>query len=75
MTYYKVEGHKNLIRDNNTNAILNVSSTEYQNYIKSKNQKESEVKKINSIETEIGELKNDIAEIKNLLRNLINGSW
>jgi len=74
MTYYKVEGHKNLIRDNNTNAILNVSSTEYQNYIKSKNQKESEVKKINSIETEIGELKNDIAEIKNLLRNLINGS-
>ena len=32
-----IEGHKNLYRDENTGAILNADTNEYNNYIKMKN--------------------------------------
>jgi len=74
MNYSKVEGHKNLVRDNSTNAILNVNKTEYQNYLTLRKQKEKEGEKITKLENDLYDLKNDINEIKNLLRNLTNGS-
>lgn len=75
MDYYKVDGHSKLVRDAQTNAILNTNMSEYNNYLKIKASKESEKEKINFIENDVKNIKNDLEEIKNLLRSLANGSW
>lgn len=75
MNKSKVEGHSNLIRDGETKAIINTSMTDYNNYIMQKKLKEKETQKINSIEKEVSNIKDDLNEIKNLLRRLANESW
>lgn len=74
MKYSKVEGQTNLVRDEQTGAILNTNVTEYQNYINLKKQKEKESEKITKLENDLYNLKTDINEIKSLLKNLSNGS-
>lgn len=65
-----VNGHKNLYRDENTGAIINCDSFEYSQYIsnREKRKKEKELYRI-----EIDNLKNEVSEIKSLLKELING--
>lgn len=74
MEYARVKNDSNLIRDLNTNAILNTNSRDYENYMRIKNKKENELKRINSIESELNYVKNEIGEIKNLLIALSNKS-
>jgi hypothetical protein len=62
-----VEGHKNLFRDENSGAIINCDNVSYSQYIKMKNAKQKE-------REEIDQIKNDINEIKFLLKELLNGS-
>jgi len=64
-----VEGHPNLYRDSETNAIINCDKSEYINYLNSISRKEKE-------KTEIESMKNEISEIKTLLYKLLekNGS-
>lgn len=72
MKYSKVHGNSNLLRDEETNAVINTNMTDYNNYIMQKKLKEKEAQKINSIEKEVSNIKNDLDEIKNLLRRLAN---
>jgi cell division protein FtsB len=58
-----VEGHKGLYRDENTNAIVNCNDHQYQEYIKLKTESLSE-------KQEIENLKNELSEIKNLLKKI-----
>lgn len=58
-----VEGHIGLYRDKNTNAIINCNSNEYDDYMRIKNKLISDQDKINSLES-------DIAEIKSLLKKI-----
>lgn len=74
MNYLKVEGHSHLMRDRNTNSIVNTNMTEYQEYISRRNAKSDENQKIQNLEEDLTNMKDDINEIKNLLRSLINGS-
>jgi len=60
----KVEGHKNLYR-NDSGAIINTDSTEYNQYMKVKNKRVSE-------RSELQRLRNEIDEIKSMLRELTN---
>ena len=60
-----VEGHKNLFRDENSGAIVNNDTTEYNNYIRMKNERQKQ-------KNEIAELKQDVQQIKSLLLELIN---
>jgi histidinol-phosphate/aromatic aminotransferase/cobyric acid decarboxylase-like protein len=69
-----VEGYKNLIRDEKTKAILNTNFNEYENYKKMKEIKHEEVSRINNLEDDLKNIKDDIDEIKFLLRNIANGS-
>lgn len=62
-----VEGHNNFFRDRYTGAILNNDSSGYIRYMKMKEQKQKE-------RDELDQLKNDIAEIKSLLKEITNGS-
>jgi hypothetical protein len=72
--YIKVSGHSGLVRDPKTNSIINTNSSEYQEYLHKKQLKNEESKKIQNLESDLSTLKNDIEEIKNLLRGLSNGS-
>jgi hypothetical protein len=71
MNYSKIEGHENLIRDEKTKSIINTNINEYENYIKMRNIKQSEVKRIENIENDLNSLKNDINEIKSLLKSTL----
>lgn len=73
--YIPVKDNLNLLRDPSTNAILNTNTSEYNNYIRMKSEKEREVNKMDQIENELTSLKDDIQEIKNLLRKFSNDSW
>mgnify|MGYP003326605288 CR=1 FL=1 len=68
--FSKVEGYTSLIRDNSTNAILNTNMSDYQSYKNLKQAKESEGQKLQRLEDDMNRLKDDIGEIKNLLRAL-----
>ena len=62
------------MRDGNTNSIVNTNMTEYQEYVSRRNAKSEENQKIQNLEEDLTNMKDDINEIKNLLRSLINGS-
>ena len=69
----KIEGHPNLIKDENSNAILNTNNSEYENYIQSRAKRKQGTNRIDNMENDLKSLKDDINEIKTLLRALSNG--
>ena len=69
----KVEGHSNLIRDEISNAILNINSSEYNQYLSQRAKRKQGSERIDNMENDLKNLKDDINEIKNLLRALSNG--
>ena len=62
-----VKGYPNLYRDEKTGAIINCDSQSYNQYIISSTNRETQKR-------EIEQMKNDINEIKMLLKEIINGS-
>jgi hypothetical protein len=74
MDYIKVKGHNDLIRDPQTNSIINTNMTEYKEYISKRDSKIEENQKIENLERDLDNIKCDLDEIKCLLRNLSNGS-
>jgi tetrahydromethanopterin S-methyltransferase subunit B len=74
MSYLKVENHSNLMRDPNTNSIVNTNMTEYQEYVTRRDSKSEKNQKIQNLESDVANIKNDLDEIKSLLRSLLNGS-
>jgi hypothetical protein len=71
MSYLKVEGNASLARDPITNSIINTNSNDYQEYVKRRNVNYSEQQKIQNLETDLNKIKDDINEIKTLLRSMI----
>ena len=70
----KVEGHTHLVRDVNSNAIINTNENEYQLYMKRVKSREQQGDQIRSAVKEINNLKAELREIKGLIKELINGS-
>lgn len=71
--YIKVSGHSDLVRDPETNSIINRNRSEYDEYITRRNLKLEEDQKVQTIEEEVASIKSDVNEIKSLLRELLNG--
>jgi hypothetical protein len=69
--YLKVTGHNNFIRDPKTNSIINTNMSNYNEYLIVKDIKLKEDKKVQTIEEEVYNIKNDISEIKSLLKELL----
>ena len=67
MGLIRIEGQQNLYRDEETGAIVSTDTSGYSQYIKMKSQKQKQ-------KDEIEQLKSDVSEIKDLLKELINGS-
>ena len=60
----KVEGHKNLFRDENSNAIINTDQAAYNDYINSRRINADKQAELDAMKTEIETLKimlNDLA--------------
>lgn len=74
MKYIKVKDHNSLLRDPNTGSIVNSNMTEYEQYIARRDVKEQEYKQIHKLQDEVDIIKDDLNEIKTLLRSLLNGS-
>ena len=72
--YLKVEGYNNLLRDPNTNSIINANMSEYEQYLARRNSKTKDNQKVQNLEEELASMKSDIDEIKFLLRSLVNES-
>lgn len=63
----RVEGHLNLFRDEKSGAIVNMDTQGYTNYVRLRSERKRQREEIDNI-------KNDINEIKQLLKELINES-
>ena len=74
MEYVKVKGHDHFVRDPRTNAIINTNKSQYNEYLLQKDSKVKEQQKIQELEENVANMKDDLNEIKSLLRSLINGS-
>tara|TARA_B100000427_G_scaffold129403_1_gene107646 strand:- start:4165 stop:4368 length:204 start_codon:yes stop_codon:yes gene_type:complete len=66
MDYLKVDGHDGLVRDVNTGAIINRDDSAIEARRKSK--------QLSSALEDINMLKNELFEIKSLLREIVNAS-
>jgi hypothetical protein len=66
----KVEGHDSLVRDVNSNAIINTSKTDYELYLKRVKSREKQGDEIRSAVKEINSLKTELEEIKVLLKEV-----
>ena len=69
----KVEGHRELYRDSTTNSIVNRNTSDYNRYMSQKKSKNEEAEKVDIMEQDLTHLKNEINEIKSLLKDLVNG--
>lgn len=74
MDYSKIEGHSNLKRDLKTNSIINTNMSEYTEYMSRYKIKVKENEKLQNLEGEVANIKDDLSEIKNLLMEIVNGS-
>jgi|TARA_Y100000813_G_scaffold145936_1_gene106622 hypothetical protein len=66
MDYIKVSGHDGLVRDQNTGAIINLDDSAIEARRKSKH--------LGSALDDINMLKNEISEIKSLLKELVKNA-
>ena len=74
MSRIKVEGYTSLVRDVNSNGIVNTNVSEYQTYMKRIRAREQHGDQIRNAVKEINTLKAELREIKDLIKELVNGS-
>lgn len=67
-----IDGKPYLVKDLETNALINTDEDAYNQYIESYKKVYSEKQKLNKIESEVETIKNDLNEIKKLLLSSIN---
>ena len=67
----KVEGHTHLVRDVNSNAIINTNQSEYQLYMQRVKVREKQSDELRGAVKEINNLKKDIREIKELIKEIV----
>ena len=74
MSYIKVKDNENLVRDSKSNCIINTNKSEYDEYLARRKSKQNEKNKVENLERDLSTLRNELDEIKNLLRSLVNGN-
>ncbi len=71
MSRIKVEGYSSLVRDVNSNGIVNTNASEYQTYMKRIRMRNEQGDQIRSAVKEINNLKSELREIKGLLKEIV----
>ena len=70
--YLKVETDKTHVRDMQSNAIVNRNKGEFDKFIKLSQKKYEEKKKFDDMRSDLNSLKQDMDEIKTLLKNIMD---
>jgi len=68
MARLKVQGHVGLVRDSLSKAIVNTNRSEYESYMNRVRAREQQGDEIRNAIKEINSLKQELLEIKNLLK-------
>ena len=66
-----VEGENYLFRDSKSNAIINTNASDYERYVTRRKVKAKENDKVTNMEEDLANLKNEMNEIKSLLKELV----
>ena len=74
MDYVKVKDNEHLSRNTKSNCIINTNKSEYEQYLARKKHKQNEENKVDNLERDISTLRDEITEIKDMLRSLVNGN-
>ena len=69
-----VKGNSDLVRDPNTDQIINTNRNAYQQYVNRREQRKREKEKSLNVGEHLANLKSELSEIKSLLRELVNGN-
>ena len=64
MDFYEMEGHKDLARDPETGAIVNVNTLEYTQYLSRRDVKTEKNQKVQTMEQDLANVKSELNEIK-----------
>lgn len=72
MTKLRVEGYSNLVRDLRSNAVINDSTSEYELYMRRHRIREKQHDEVRNACKEINNLKKELFEIKELLKQIGN---
>ena len=60
----RVDGHKNLYRDDSSGAIVNTDTVSYKQYMKLKERKKNEKQELDSLRSELDEIKSLLKELQ-----------
>lgn len=72
MDKLKVEGHPDLIRDPKSTAVINNSRQDYEDYMNNYKIRKMKNDRVDSMESDMKNIKNELDEIKSLLLSLTN---
>jgi hypothetical protein len=72
MDKLKVEGHPDLIRDPKSTAVINTSRQDYEDYMNNYKIRKMKNDRVDSMESDMKNIKNELDEIKSLLLSLTN---
>ena len=72
MTYIKVEGHSEYVREEKSHAIINTDTSTYVSYMKMMENKKKQKDQLRDAGREINTLKCEMHEIKSLLMQLMD---
>ena len=72
MSKLRVEGYSGLVRDTNSNAIVNVSKSEFQVYMSRHKNRQKQGDELRGAIKEINTLKQELFEIKRLIKEIKN---
>ena len=73
MSVVKVKGHTHLVRDLKSQAIINTDSDAYARYMTRKAKQQKKDDEMRSVVREVNSLKTDMFEIKKLLMEIKDG--
>lgn len=73
--YVPVKGHSGLVRDTETNALININRTEVEQARERKKLKQLQRERESTLHKKVDDIEAELSEIKNLLKHLINKSY
>ena len=72
MSLIPVQDSPGIFRDSETNAIVNKNTSDYNLYVRSRNQMKTKEERIGDLEKKVDHLTDDIGDIKSMLKTLIS---
>ena len=71
MSLIKIENFENLVKDTRSSAIVNTSKSEFQLYLRQRQERNKNGDKLRNACKEINNLKSELREIKSLLTKVL----